>query len=149
EYFMDDLGVTGDAANVTGHVPRYIPGRVRALACSSSGDMVFVAVDAPDGGAQVYAYAVKWAGDEKIQSAWSKWAISGVGKVVHMHAIGDVLYVVAEAPGGGVELLKIGLTLNQDDTDATEDYTFLLDRLAVVEPVHHEFGNYTDIPVPY
>ncbi|WP_251277441.1 phage nozzle protein, partial [Enterobacter hormaechei] len=32
EYFIDDLSVTGDAADVTAHVPKLMPGRMRAMA---------------------------------------------------------------------------------------------------------------------
>ncbi|MBI0320612.1 hypothetical protein, partial [Streptomyces javensis] len=66
-----------------------------------------------------------------------------------MHAINDVLYAVAEAPGGGCELLKFRMVLNQHDTDATGDYNFLLDRMLVVQPTYQQFGNETWIDLPY
>lgn len=145
EYYMDDLSVTGDAAETTAHVPRYLPGRCRCMCTCASGDTVLLSMS--DGA--VYAYAVRWSGDEKIQSAWSRWRFSGVGKIVHMHALHDVVYLVAEAPGGGVELLKLALSLNQQDSDATKDYTFMLDRLAVVEPVMQHYGYFTRLELPY
>ncbi|WP_270999351.1 hypothetical protein, partial [Listeria seeligeri] len=97
--------VTGDAADVTAHVPKLMPGRMRAMASASGADCVFFAPDEPTD-AQLYVYFVRWIGDEKQQSAWTRWSISCVGRIVHMHAINDVLYAVAEAPGGGCELLK-------------------------------------------
>ncbi len=148
EYFMDDTTVTGDAADVTAHVPRYIPGRVRALTTADQADAVFVALDNPRE-SQVYAYFVRWVGDEKQQSSWTRWTLSGVGRVVHMHCIADTLYVVAESPGGGCELLRFNLALNQADADVTADYNFLMDRLTVVQPTYQAFGNQTWIDLPF
>ncbi len=148
EYFIDDLSVTGDAADVTAHVPKLMPGRMRAMASASGADCVFFAPDEPTD-AQLYVYFVRWIGDEKQQSAWTRWSISGVGRIVHMHAINDVLYAVAEAPGGGCELLKFRMVLNQHDADATGDYNFLLDRMLVVQPTYQQFGNETWIDLPY
>lgn len=148
EYFIDDLSVTGDAADVTAHVPKLLPGRVRALAPSVGADCLFVAPDEP-GDAQLYVYFVRWAGDEKQQSAWTRWSVSGVGRIVHLHAINDVLYAVAEAPGGGCELLKFLMVLNKHDGDATAGYNFLLDRLTVVAPQYQALGNETWIDLPY
>lgn len=148
EYFMDDTEVTGDAADVTAHVPRYIPGRIRALATGDQADAVFVALDNPRE-SQVYAYFVRWAGDEKQQSSWTRWTISGVGRVVHMHCIADTLYVVAASPAGGCELLRFNLALNQEDADVTADYTYLMDRMTVVQPAYQAFGNQTWIDLPF
>ena len=145
EYFMDDLSVTGDAADVTAHVPRYLPGRARCVTAAVGGDCLLVGMESGD----VYAYFVRWAGDEKAQSAWARWRFSGVGKVVHMHTIHDRVYVIAEAPGGGCEMLRVDLMLNADDADATTGYHFLLDRLAVIQPYYRAFGNYTEITLPY
>ena len=147
EYFVDDVSITGDAADVTSHVPRYVPGRVRAMATAPESDVVFLAQEAAPH--QLYAYFVRWAGSDKVQSAWCSWNITGVGRVVHLKTIDSYLYVVAQSPGGGVELLKLSLNLAAQDGDFTEDYTFLLDRLVIAEPVHYPFGNYTDIQLPY
>lgn len=148
EYFIDDLSVTGDAADITGHVPRLLPGRIRAMAPATGADCIFFAPDAP-GEAQLYAYFVRWVGDEKQQSAWTRWCIAGVGRVVHLQAINDVLYAVAQAPGGGCELLRFRMVLNQQDSDATGGYNFLLDRLLVVRPRYQAFGNETWFDLPY
>lgn len=149
EYFMDDVSITGDAADVTSHVPRYIPGRVRAMAGAPEADVVVLAQEsAPH---QLYAYFVRWAGTDKVQSAWCKWDIAGVGRVVHLKVIDGYLYVLARKLGSatGVEMLRMSLSLATEDSDFTEDYSFMLDRLAVLQPTHYPFGNYTDVNLPY
>ncbi|WP_355586191.1 hypothetical protein [Xanthomonas cannabis] len=147
EYFVDDVSITGDAADVTAHVPRLIPGRLRAMAAVPGADALVVApVDSPS---QLYTYFVRWAGNEKSQSSWTRWDLSGIGRVVHLHSTSDDLYVTAESPAGGVELLRMSLSLVAAEGDFTKDYSFLLDRLVVVQPDYYAFGNYTDINLPY
>ncbi len=145
EYFMNDASVSGDAAECTAHVPRLLPGRCRSLMPNTDGDCVMMAMESGD----VYVYFVRWAGDEKQQSAWAHWKFSGVGKVLHIHSIGQATYIFAVAPGGGVEMLKMDMMLNRQDSDATTGYSFLLDREVTTTPVYQALGNYTDIPVPY
>lgn len=146
EFFVDEVSILGDAADVTSHVPRYIPGRVRALATSPNTDQVFLATDA---GSHIYNYSVRWSGTDKVQSAWSRWDLSGVGRVLHMEEMDGYLYLVAASPAGGCELLRVPLTLAHDIGGFADGAEFLLDRLALTEPAYYEFGNYTDIPLPY
>lgn len=148
EYFLDDVSITGDAADVTSHVPRYVPGRLRAMAGAPEADIMLLAPE--DAEHQLYAYFVRWAGTEKSQSAWCSWSITGVGKVVHLRVIDGYLYAVAKSLSGtGAELLRFSLNLSARDGDFAEDYSFLLDRLTVVAPQYHAFGNYTDLNLPY
>jgi hypothetical protein len=110
-----------------------------------------VMVLAPEtGDNQLYAYFVRWAGTEKSQSAWCAWKIEGVGKVLHLRVIDGYLYAVARSlSGAGAELLRFSLNLSAKDGDFAEDYSFLLDRLAVVSPQYNALGNYTDLILPY
>jgi len=139
EYFMDDQATGGDAADVTAHVPQLLPGRIRALAPATQADCVFVALDAEEG-SDLFVYFVRWAGDEKQQSAWARWTLSGVGRIVHLHAIADQVYAVAQTPEGGCELLRFRLSLSDQP---------LLDRYAVVSPHWQALGNQTWLDLPY
>lgn len=148
EYFLDDVSVTGDAADVTSHVPSYVPGSIRALEGAAAADLLMLAPVAADH--QLYTYAVRWAGNDKTQSAWCAWNISGVGAVKHIKVIDGYAYVIATALGGaGVELLRFALSTTIGDHDFTRDYSLMLDRLAVLQPAYHALGNYTDINLPY
>ncbi|MBS7457693.1 hypothetical protein [Coralloluteibacterium stylophorae] len=146
EYFISEEAVTADAADITGHVPEYVPGKVRALTAGPDVEMVFVAPeDASDG--QLYVYNTRWAGNDKAQSAWSRWKLSGVGRVLHMHIIDGKLYLVAVSPAGGTELLKIELATIARPTGLPVDV--LLDRRCIVQGTYQEFGNFTDLMLPY
>jgi len=139
EYFMDDQATSGDAADVTAHVAQLLPGRVRALAPATQADCVFVALDTEEG-SDLFVYFVRWAGDEKQQSAWARWTLSGVGRIVHLYAIADEVYAVAQTPEGGCELLRFRLSL----TDQA-----LLDRHVTVTPQYQALGNQTWLDIPY
>jgi len=139
EYFMDDQATTGAAAEITSHVPLILQGRVRAFAPATNANCVFFAPDKPNRH-QLYVYFVRWAGDEKQQSAWARWSLSGVGRIVHLHSIADDVYVVAQTPEGGCELLRFKMTLTDQP---------LLDRHISVTPTYQAFGNQTFIDLPY
>jgi hypothetical protein len=148
EYFIQDDQVTATAADVTAHVPSYIPGNTRCMAAAQDADMVFLSHRNPSG-AQVYVHQFRWVGDEKQQSAWHPWQITGVGAVVHISAIGTDLYVVALAPGGGVEMLTFDLSLAPVFAPISSEFDIHLDRRELVTPVYQAFGNYTDLTVPF
>jgi hypothetical protein len=148
EYFIQDDQVTATAADVTAHVPSYIPGNTRCMAAAQDADMVFLSHRNPSG-AQVYVHQFRWVGDEKQQSAWHPWQITGVGAVVHISAIGTDLYVVALAPGGGVEMLTFDLSLAPVYAPISSEFDIHLDRRELVTPVYQAFGNYTDLTVPF
>lgn len=76
EYYVDPEAKVNDAADVAGHCPEYLAGSITQIAASSNEDMVLALTDSsPD---TLYAYKYYWQGNEKVQSAWSKWKFGGV-----------------------------------------------------------------------
>lgn len=148
EYFVSDDTVTPEAANITAHVPSYVPGKTRCMEGASDADMLFLAHKNPTG-PQLSVHQYKWQGDQKQQSAWQPWQLTGTGAVLHMHAIGTDLYVVTKAPGGGTELLSLDLAVAASYPLVSGDFDVYLDRRQVAQPVWQQFGNYTDITVPF
>jgi hypothetical protein len=148
EYFVSDEQVTPTAADVTAHVPAYVPGSTRCMTAAVDADLVLLAHDTPSG-SQLYVHQFRWVGDEKQQSAWSPWAITTLGKVVHMNAIGTDLYIVAKAPAGGVEMVVMDLSTSPVFPLVSSKFDICLDRREVVMPTYFAFGNYTDLTVPF
>lgn len=148
EYFLSNEIVTPEAANITSHVPAYVPGNTRCMETAPDVDMMFMAHQSPSG-SQVYVHQFRWDGDQKVQSSWHPWTIQQAGAVVHMHAIGTMLYVVAKAAGGGVELLSFDLSQSPRFEPVSPDFDIYLDRRQVVTPRYQQFGNYTDLTVPF
>lgn len=147
EYFVADSAVTGDAADATAHVPAYIPKGARAMQAFPERDMLFVAIE--NHPYQLYVHSFYWQNEQKAQSAWYRWKFSGVGSVLHMHRIDGCLYLVAVAPAGGIELLKVDMTPKVTMASLGIPFDILLDRRATVTGVYVEFGDYTKFVLPY
>lgn len=75
EYFVETDTALTDAADVTSHVPRYIPGNIYKLIVSSNED-VLIALSANER-KSISVYKYFWSAQEKLQSAWGKWTFSG------------------------------------------------------------------------
>lgn len=55
---------------ITAHVSNYIEGQVKHMAGATNFDSVYVLADNPD---TIYVYKYLYSGEQKVQSAWSKW----------------------------------------------------------------------------
>lgn len=98
EYFVDRNTEVQEAADVTGHVPKYIPGDVFKIAASSNEDaLVLLTFQEPNA---AYVYRYYWSGEEKIQAAWSKWTIPEGERILNCEFIESDLYLVIEREDG-------------------------------------------------
>lgn len=148
EYIVMDQQVTPTAADSSAPVPQYIPGDVRCLAAAADSDLLFVvSTMAGDGRLAVHQYA--WQGNQKVQSSWHTWELGGVGGILHAYVIGTDLYLVAAAPAGGAELLVMDLTTYGTTEKSGVPFDILLDRRKLVTPFWQQFGNYTDLDLPF
>jgi hypothetical protein len=123
EYFVSDMNETNDAADVTAHVPKYIPRNMFKMAAATNEDVVCV-LTGNDPNA-IYVYKFYWRGDEKLQSAWSKWTLSSDCTVLNIDFIESVLFVVTQRPDG-VFLEKINVSPKRIDPGSR--YLTHLDR---------------------
>ena len=98
EYFVDRNTEVQEAADVTGHVPKYIPGDVFKIAASSNEDALVLLSFKEQNAAYVYRYY--WSGNEKIQAAWSKWTIPEGERILNCEFIESDLYLVIERDDG-------------------------------------------------
>ena len=82
EYFMDPNSISNDAADITAHVPTYLPKNISKLVGNSGMDLLFaITPEAPD---TIFVYKFFWNGDKKEQSAWSKWTFDGTIKNIEI-----------------------------------------------------------------
>jgi len=98
EYFVDRNTEVQEAADVTGHVPEYIPGDVFKIATSSNEDALVLLSSQEQNALYVYRYY--WSGDEKIQAAWSRWTIPKGDRILNCEFIESDLYLVIERTDG-------------------------------------------------
>lgn len=123
EYYVDGETKTNDAADITAHVPRYIPGGVTKLAASSNED-ILVALSPSEPNA-VYVYKYFWQDLEKLQSSWSKWALSPGSKILYVDFIESDLWMLVERNG---QVMFEVISLEAGRIDPGVDFAFGLDE---------------------
>lgn len=146
EYFtMPDASDQNDAADVTAHVPRYIGGGIRKLACSTNEDLLLALSAQRPRSLWVYKYF--WNGSEKIQSAWCRWDMAG--DVLSLIWHNTDLYLVMRYPDG-VCLEKMTFAAGYKDDGA--DFEYCLDRKVTenqVSPAYDPDSKTTVLTLPY
>ncbi|HCL3314572.1 TPA: hypothetical protein N2A14_002580 [Pseudomonas aeruginosa] len=98
EYYLDGNTKAEDAAEITGHVPKYIPGDVFKLAASGNEDVIVaLSAQAPN---QIFAYKFYWSDGEKLQASWSRWVFDSGDKILNCDFIESQLYLVIQRADG-------------------------------------------------
>jgi hypothetical protein len=136
EYFikMSYLGqIQTDAADITAHVPKYIPAGVYLLEGSLNQDALFLATeDFPN---RLYVYKFYWTDEtNKAQSAWSYWDFGTGNAVLAASCLDDFVYfLIRRSDGTYLEKMTLALGANAGLTDVSgKSYDILLDRRAAV-----------------
>lgn len=122
EYFVDADTDINDAAEVTAHIPRYVPSGVFKLTAATNEDVMVALTSAER--SSVFVYKYYWSGNEKLQSSWSKWTFNGAS-VLNTEFIDSVLYLVLQR-SDGIYLESMNVTSGEKDPGAT--YLTHLDR---------------------
>jgi len=141
EYFIAPDSFSTDAADITAHVPTYLPKKLSKLASSSSFD-VLVGLSHEDP-STLYVYKYYWSGDQKAQSAWSKWLFDG--QLISCEILSNYLFLVIKR---GSEVSLERLRLEQANT-GTLPYRVHLDRLVGVTGAYNSTANKTVWTLPY
>jgi hypothetical protein len=128
EYYVDVDTRTNDAADITAHVPRYVPSDVTKLAAGPNED-ILVAL-APSTPNSLYVYRYYWQGTTKLQSSWSRWDFGPGDRVLTCEFIDSSLWlVIARDDGTFLEEVVIAPGM----ADFGQPFLFRLDRR--VQPV--------------
>jgi hypothetical protein len=90
EMFVATDTLITDSADVTAHCTTYIPTNIKKLAACEGKDAVFVL--SSDEPRSVYVYKFYWNGDQKAQSAWSKWTFDS--EIMYKDVIDNYLYLL-------------------------------------------------------
>ena len=98
EYYLDAATEVLDAAEITGHVPRFIPGDVFKIAASGTEDCLCLLTDQKRN--EVFVYRFYWAENEKMQASWSKWEFPAEVEVLNADFIESTLYLVVKRADG-------------------------------------------------
>ncbi len=122
EYFVDTDTDTNDAAEITAHIPRYVPSGIVKMAAATNEDLI---VTLTKGNRKaLYPYKYYWSGNEKLQSSWSRWTFNDAD-ILNVDFIDSVLYLIIQR-SDGVYLEKMTVTAGQSDPGI--NYLTHLDR---------------------
>jgi len=114
EYYLDAATEVLDAAEVTGHVPRFIPGDVFKIAASGTEDCLCLLSDQKRN--HVYVYKFYWAENEKMQASWSYWEFPAGVEILNADFIESTLYMVIKRHDG-IHLEYIDLEPGKVESD--------------------------------
>lgn len=144
EYYVDQDNLATDAADVTAHVPRYIPANVTRLAGNTNEDVLFaISKNEPR---RIYVYKFFWSGEEKLQSAWCHWELPASDTVLSIDTIESKLYaLIQRSDGVYLEVADVQSGAVTGDLDRQ----VLLDRLTPVTGVYLPTPGVTRFNLPY
>lgn len=148
EYFVDTDAGTNDAADITAHVSKYILGTPLKMATAPNEDTLVLLSDKLRN--MLYVYKYYWAGEDKLQSSWSRWVFTEDTTILSFDFMETKLFVVVSRPDG-TYLEVINLDLGADD-GINSPYRLMLDRKVVVntgELATIEGLPHTELTLPY
>lgn len=146
EYYVQEDSALTDAANVTAHVPRYLPSGIHRLVVSSNEDVLLaLSVNNPE---EVCVYKYLWNGNEKLQSAWFKWRFSGA--VLGAAFVETEVYMVVQYDDG---LYLEVLDTQPGYADPGLGFEYILDRKVFEEDclfiIYNDVEDTSMVTLPY
>jgi hypothetical protein len=141
EYYAQSEVIATDSADITAHVPKYIPKNITSLAVNPNYD-ILLALSSNELN-NLYVYKYQWQGEEKVQSAWSLWSFDD--DIIDIKSIGSYIYLLTKKDNQ-VALLR----LNLDIVDSSSlDFKVHLDKQTTVTGVYNIATNKTTWTLPY
>lgn len=145
EFYVDGVSKVNSASDITGHVPRYIPGGVFKLAASTNEDILIALSDkARD---TIFVHKFFYSGQEKVQSSLSRWKLADGDVILNCEFIESTLWLVVKR-ADGVYLEK--MDLEPGITDDGMAYIVLLDRrITESQAAIAHAATFTEFRLPY
>jgi len=139
EYAIDLNTDTFRGEEITGQVPKYIPADIKQLVGSPTEDIIVATTSNGSGTTDLYVYKYFWRGNERVQSAWSRFTFQD--DIVNAFFIESDLYLVTE-DGTNTHLEKMSLESGLVDTG--ESYAIHLDKRRAVSGLSPSYDSGTD-----
>ena len=142
EYFLSEDTVTYQAADITKHIPEYIPKGITQIDAHNNDDLLICRT--PEEPNRLYVYKYLWINNEKAQSSWSYFELSG--KVLHFCYLDNSIYLVMQY-SDGVYLEK--MTLFSKELDEGMIFEPCLDRRVSLQGAYDSESDTTSFTTPY
>lgn len=128
EYFINPNTILLDGIDITANIPSYLNGRITQFIGSDISSILLTLNDTNKHEVGVYKFF--YSGEEKIQSAWSKWSFGINNNVKFAYISKDKIYFVIEKIGlnqNQIEFLVLNLDTNTKDLVGDPNIQVLLD----------------------
>lgn len=144
EYTVSPDSVSGDAPEVTSHIPKYLPkGMFKMTNAVNDGALFAISKEAQS---TIFVYRFFWVGEEKVQSSWSRWTLADDAKILSIACIQSSLSLVVQYPDG---VFLERLSLNTRGEEAELGFKVHLDRKLRVLGTYNEDSDTTTWELPY
>lgn len=148
EYFVAENTSLFDGEIITDHVPRYIAGEIIKIQAIDVENTILLQTDGYTNG--IYTYVFYNSGNERLQSAWSKFSFGDNTLVCDINTLGTKVYVLLKRGSAySLECLDLAAGL----TDAYSDTVVCLDRRVTDDDAtainYSIITNETTITLPY
>lgn len=141
-YVATDLD-THDAADITAHVPKYVPKNLTKITASTSEDLLyFLSSDEPS---RIYCYKYNWAGTDKNQSAWSYFQFDSSDTILWLETVENKTYFITSRSDG--VFLEVMDYLVPNDTNLS--FNVRLDRKKSLTGSYSSGTGLTTWTLPY
>jgi len=145
EFYPKDNGAIDDADDVTAPIPEYIKNDVQFATGSDRNQVYVVGTQGEIDSLFVYKYF--WAGDKKVQNAWSKWTFPSVVRILWAGFSGSYMYMLFQRPDG---LFFERMFLDEDVYTDAKNLTYYIDRLYELDPADISYASGdTTLTLPY
>ena len=145
EYYVNSDADTHDAADVSSHVPNYLPKSIHTIVAASDYDTVCLLADGQPN--RIYVYKFYWQTEtDKAQSAWNYWTIDEGATILSASVLSDFLYLLVDR-ADGTYLERIALYYGSGA--ASLPFQVYLDRRVKIRGTYDGDSNATTFTLPY
>ena len=142
EYFFDDTSLSNTAADVSKHVVDYIPNDILDIVGDPATNTLFVLTTGEQN--NLFMYRTFFDGNEKMQSAWSKYTFGATESDAFIHGIAVMsgfLVMIIERQDGGVYLEQA--PIERETQNTTVGFSPYFDQREVVTGTYNAANNCT------
>ncbi|SKB49790.1 phage nozzle protein [Sphingopyxis flava] len=145
EYTRLDGRDATDAAEITAHVPGFIPQGVSKIIPAPELNTIALVMANSDNPERLYIYQYYWDGDRKIISAWRRWSLAGAQVLSGTAVDGKLLLVVRRNNKAYLESIDLQPTAVSE----AQEHLIYLDRQVTLSGVYDAETDTTTFTFPY
>ena len=147
ELFIQQDSTSEIATDITAHVPKYIDKPIKKMVMDTHNNTLYLLPKGQSDTLWVYTYY--WEGNDKVQSAWSKWVFPEKN-IYDINLKDNYLYLFTTIPAQQDNKLVIEtINLNQHNEEYRPEDIILLDSLVKLKGQYYEELDKTVWELPY